>query len=218
MLILRIATKNKGRLIQVKSTNKRKGIWYRLASFFASVVAVFVIEKVISNPIEKIIGCLTSNDLFVSKWVYKRIAEGTMVNIPFYLLIMALVVLSLFIFSKSSSTKEEDTNFCNSCKPEKKETCPYLRFKRFFDLKNNYRAIIITMWCAWACFAFVTNYINHNSIRIQNNIEIIAPVINEMELKELRSEFFMIESYDDYYKLTSKIDAIAAENGLRVQK
>lgn len=50
-----------------------------------------------------------------------------------------------------------------------------------------------------------------------NNIEIVAPYINDIEYKQLRSAFFQMDSKSDYQNLIYKLESIAEEYSLQLK-
>lgn len=50
-----------------------------------------------------------------------------------------------------------------------------------------------------------------------HNIEIVSPYITDMEYKQLRSEFYQIDSEPDYDNLMNKISIIAESNSLELR-
>ena len=189
-------------------------------SFILSTILAFVIEKIFSRPLEMLVMWLTSNDCFLSQWLYKRIAMGTPVNIPFYLLIITVVAITCFIINKyKTGTQINCEEMCKKCSLQNRLfSCFALKCKKRFKEKKGYRLLIAAVWFVWLVFISLTNYVNLSETRIQNNIEIIAPYISELEYKELKSEWHSIENYSDYNALMNIIDEYGEDNELLLQK
>lgn len=49
------------------------------------------------------------------------------------------------------------------------------------------------------------------------NIEILSPYISDIEYKTLKSEFYSVDNYDDYTKLSAQINDIGYKNNLKLK-
>lgn len=67
-------------------------------------------------------------------------------------------------------------------------------------------------------FLSLTNYINHNVVRIRNNIEIVSPFVSIDEYNELKSMYYTMHSREEYDILCDKLDIIANDNQLLLQR
>lgn len=68
---------------------------------------------------------------------------------------------------------------------------------------------------SYTCFTGIqTSVVARNTT---NNIEIVAPYITDDEYKQLRSDFFQIDSKADYDNLINKISAIAEKKHLQLK-
>lgn len=50
-----------------------------------------------------------------------------------------------------------------------------------------------------------------------NNIEIVAPYISDMEYKTIKSQFYSMQSENDYITITTRLEEIAEENNIRLK-
>lgn len=73
------------------------------------------------------------------------------------------------------------------------------------------------MFMVFVAFSFAYGrqaFINNKITKVTNNIEIISPYINDTDYKILKSEFYSINSADDYKKLTNKISDFADSHSI----
>lgn len=82
---------------------------------------------------------------------------------------------------------------------------------------ENKKRFLFTVCIAVIPFLTLTNYINHNEIRLKNDIEIVAPYISDIDYKILKSEFYGMQNYNDFMKINEDLDKFAREYGLSLQ-
>lgn len=186
-------------------------------------------EKALSHLFDKMWDSLFSGNNLISDWIYTRIAEGTTVNLTFYL----FIVLGIYIVKQIG-----DSNTQSRCNPKKcNKKCgncdkPLVyglimvmkrRIKRLIPDRNKRERIYKMVKIGFVMLLFIvfltlTNYINHNVVRISNNIDIVSPYISIDEYNELKSMFYSMKSRDEYDQLCAKLDIIARDNRLELQR
>lgn len=95
--------------------------------------------------------------------------------------------------------------------------------KIFYSHQDEYFGNILQSIFLFACF-FILAY-NFLIVTIASdtarntitNIEIVAPYITDVKYKQLRSDFFQVDSKSDYESLVEDITAIAEENNLQLK-
>lgn len=186
-------------------------------------------EKALSDLFDKIWDNLFSGNNLISDWIYMRIAEGTTVNLTFYL----FIVLGIYIvkkigdsYPKSRCSSKKCKKKCGSCdkpliyglvtviKRRIKRLIPNRRKRdRFYKMVK-----IVPVLLLFIVFLTLTNYINHSVVKISNNIDIVSPYISINEHNELRSMFLSMKSRGEYEQLCEKLDTIARDNQLELQR
>lgn len=80
-------------------------------------------------------------------------------------------------------------------------------------------SLIIFVPCAIALFWILiqTNYVNDTITTLTNNIEIVSPYISDLEYKQLKSSFHLMDSREDYNLLCASLKEIADQNHLRLK-
>lgn len=61
-------------------------------------------------------------------------------------------------------------------------------------------------------------YISGISSKTHANIEIVAPYISDQEYKEIKSNFYRIDSKDSYEQFNTRLSIIANENSLELKQ
>lgn len=186
-------------------------------------------EKALSHLFDKMWDSLFSGNNLISDWIYTRIAEGTTVNLTFYL----FIVLGIYIVKQIGdsytqarcNTKKCNKN-CGSC--DKPLTYGLImvmkrRIKRLIPDKSRremfYKMIKIgSIALLFVIFLTLTNYINHNVVRIRNNIDIVSPFVSTDEYIELKSMYYTMQSREEYDILCDKLNLIANDNQLVLQR
>ena len=189
----------------------RKGIF-----FLFSTIAAMILEKICSGIFERGIEGLLSICPFFAGWVYKRISEEYPVNLSFYLFIL-IVLFMTYEFTKAyrvNCETEKCKGECDRCKLKHSLKCVWKKLKDWFLHSGSYKSVLAAVWIFVFLFLTLTNYINHTTVCISNNIEIVAPYVSEMEYKELRRDFHLMNSYSDYSKLRERMERYATENGI----
>ena len=186
-------------------------------------------EKALSHLFDSIWDRLFSGNNLISDWIYTRIAEGTTVNLTFYL----FIVLGIYIvkqiegsYTQARCNTKKCNKKCGSC--DKSLTYGLImvmkrRIKRLIPDRNKreriYKMVKIgSVMLLFIVFLTLTNYINHNVVRISNNIDIVSPYISIDEYNELKSMFYSMKSRDEYDQLCAKLDIIARDNRLELQR
>lgn len=130
---------------------------------------------------------------------YKRVAYS--IDSPAFLTYFFFMYLIAFFFIVSP--KRWLNTFYNENEPKHDLLLIYVwRFVIFIILMYN---------------ALIVSFANNIARRTLNNIEIISPYISDMEYKTLRSDFYQMNSKDDYLQIISVIENIATENDLITQ-
>lgn len=142
----------------------------------------------------------------ISNLIYTRIAKGVYINISYYIFIILMsVIVVIFLFNtynvykcnikKSCNENDEiieiDNNKKDKNKFEKIISLPKVKF----GLSLFYSISII---CFYLFFLLMTNFINNTITNITNSIEILSPYISDSEYKMLKSQFYTMESRNDY--------------------
>lgn len=100
---------------------------------------------------------------------------------------------------------------------------PSFLSKIFYSYSGNKKDRIIQSVLKVAClfivlYNFFTIEFSSNIARnTLSNIEIVAPYITDMEYKQLRSDFFQMDSKSDYENLVKKISSIVESNQLQIK-
>ncbi len=186
-------------------------------------------EKALSHLFDNFWNSFFSGNNIVTDWIYTRIAEGTTVNLSFYL----FVVLGIYIVKKigerdneSQCNPDECNNRCGSCDKSLIRAMHGViarRLERLLQGKEKrdkiFKIIKIGLVVVlFVTFLTLTNYINHNVVRIRNNIDIASPFVSTEEYNELKSMYYTMRSRNDYDHLCAKLDIIARDNQLVLQK
>lgn len=78
--------------------------------------------------------------------------------------------------------------------------------------------ISVCYWAMYLVFMMSAGYINNTITKLTNNIEIVAPYIEDSEYKLLKSSFYSMDSSDDYHSLVTELNRIAEINGIELKK
>ncbi len=186
-------------------------------------------EKALSHLFDSIWDRLFSGNNLITDWIYTRIAEGTAVNLTFYL----FIVLGIYIvkqiegsYTQARCNTKKCNKKCGSC--DKPLTYGLImvmkrRIKRLIPDRSRrerfYKTIKMgSIALLFVIFLTLTNYINHNVVRIRNNIEIVTPFVSIDEYNELKSMYYTMHSREEYDILCDKLDIIANDNQLVLQR
>lgn len=79
--------------------------------------------------------------------------------------------------------------------------------------------VILTVcgYIAYLLYILIVGYINTTITKLTNNIEIVAPYIDDFEYKSLKSVFYSMEGADDYHSLITELNHIAETNGVKLK-
>lgn len=77
--------------------------------------------------------------------------------------------------------------------------------------------ISVCYWTMYLVFMASIGYINDTITKLTNNIEIVAPYIEDSEYKLLKSSFYSMDSSDDYHSLVTELNRIAEINGIELK-
>lgn len=72
-------------------------------------------------------------------------------------------------------------------------------------------------YIAYLLYVLVVGYINTTITKLTNNIEIVAPYVDDFEYKSLKSAFYSMEGADDYHSLITELNHIAETNGVKLK-
>lgn len=171
--------------------------------------------------------------------IYSRIAWGKYVDFSFYIFVFGIsYCLSLVLGIANSEIKDykkalnlQKKIYSNNTdskvdlskeelqedKKESLETEVNNLVKR--TRKNSRIFIVLTIASYFVYFIFIlgAQYINDTITKITNNIEIVAPYIEDSEYKALKSSFYSIKCSDDYRSLNDCLNYIAEANGIELQ-
>ncbi len=78
-------------------------------------------------------------------------------------------------------------------------------------------AITLCYWVMYFVFMMSVEYIDNTITELTNNIEIVAPYIEDSEYKSLKSSFYSMDSSDDYHSLVAELNRIAEINGIKLK-
>lgn len=77
-------------------------------------------------------------------------------------------------------------------------------------------AILGAFICLHLCIS--TTFVNNLQTKTLSNIEIVSPYITDLEYKQLKSDFYSIETKKDYDTLVHSISNIAVDNHLKLKE
>ena len=80
-----------------------------------------------------------------------------------------------------------------------------------------YVIFTVCYWAMYFVFTMSVGYINNTITKLTNNIEIVAPYIEDSEYKLLKSSFYSMDSADDYQSLVTELNRIAEINGIELK-
>ncbi len=176
-------------------------------------------ERILSKIFDYIIE-LTINimNLFITSYkdsIYASASKGfhefsaTYLHSLVLALIPALYMVTLSLYYKIRHREN------------KKEEKPDSRLKKFmFSKKGNYALIFITIAAFISCMigSFKLIYTNDVATYSFRCMEIIAPYLSDQEIKEIRSQYYMIKNAKDFSEFDSKIKGIASKNNIVLPK
>lgn len=179
-----------------------------------------VLEKLISPSLERILAWIASKGFKLTDYLYLRIAENFMVNIPFYIFVLLAISLSIQIAQRKKSRNEKIKEMHDKKISKLKVLeiiCELIyRVRRQIEKIPTW-AFLLVFWLVISFFLTTVNYINHSIIRINNNIDIVSEYIDDAQCKHLKTTFLKMKGYDDYLELIYQIEKIADENDIELQ-
>lgn len=114
----------------------------------------------------------------------------------------------------SNHIKASDAN-----KPESKHA-KHLKYTRKLFHKKIFKYLFTFFTIFTICFTFigftctlVTTGIATDTIR---KIEILSPYVDDLEYKKFKSEFYAIETWDDYNQLDKNLNIIMESKGISI--
>lgn len=194
-----------------------------ISTLFTMVITI-IVEKMVSPYLEKLITWISSKEFKITNYLYARIAKGVMVNIPFYVFLLLVVFTSVYIINIK---KEPNKDLVDNCKKTCKKDCERCIKSLIKIMRNIIQdlvhgvskwAVLAALWIFAIAFLTLSNFVNHNVVRINNNIEILSEYIDEWKYKELKSKFYQMENYSDYILLQEDILELSAENNVKLQE
>ena len=148
------------------------------------------------------------------------------------LLVVLFAILSIVVSSRSrlqiqieriSQDSSKDTSTLENLNNMQQE-CDDLKSQIIEDIKRIKKSFIflyITTAILCLCSVYEIGeafYVNTLTTNTLANIEIISPHISDIEYKQLKSNFYSIESKADYDALMKSISNIANNNHLQLKK
>ena len=127
------------------------------------------------------------------------------------LLLGGLIYCGKYIFRHERERKEQ---FLNQCKELSQDSDK----EKLTELKKTYNkehSHIVQLFLALSLLILFTNwlllgkyFIHYTAMNILNQIEIVAPYISDQEYKEIKSDFYSMESKEDFEALTERLDSV----------
>lgn len=183
--------------------DERKSSFFK--ALFVSIIGAACWEYIrphIGNLFEKlltILGIDSFSFALIDK-IYKDMASNPYSDSSFMLLMLALWCMAWFFFFNMRLYSPKKGASSNAWS----DYSHYIINLCFFV------AMIISI--ARASFIFATQ------THTLNNIEIVAPYITSQEYKKLKSNYYSIQTKDDYDELSQTIKSIAQDNKLTLQE
>lgn len=196
----------------------------KISGIITAIFLIPILEKILSPAYDTVINWAfsTSNVWLqvISSLFYSRISEGVYINIPFYIFIVIVgsLLIKLIVPPKPSTTCGDENMDCCQKEPpcilSKRIKCLFIYsiqqkpFKIF---------ICITLYVLFILFILTTNFINKTITRTTNNIEIVAPYIDDYDYKCLKSNFHSMNSLSDFNDLNDKLEEYARKANLTLK-
>ena len=163
-----------------------------LGSAFWEVCLKDIFSSFVNKLIPYLMQCF--NDSF-----YSRVSRGlntTSFNSFSYIMILFVIMITFpcDFFTRIFHSNQKD--------PQKRILQNILYLSCFFAIMYNF---------------FVVALVSNTARDTINNIEIVAPYITDMEYKQLRADFFQMDSKSDYQSLVEKLESIAESHGLQLK-
>lgn len=212
-----------------------------LITIILSIIASALWENLISSLFSRFFSFVHNVfehlGLSISNNIYSKISNGFNEEYSLYtytllILVVLLVILSTIVSSRSKLQKQieriiqdpsKDTstpeNFSNM-----QQECDDLKSQILEDIKvikKSFIFLYITTAILCLCSVYEIGeafYINTLTTNTIANIEIVSPHISDIEYKQLKSNFYSIESKADYDALMTSISNIANDNHLQLKK
>lgn len=210
-----------------------------------NIITLIIIPLVVTALWEKILGPLfdisitwlsTFGSAFLqasTDLIYIYIATGRPIDISKYLfMIIISYMLGGLLTTTSESIKSRKKAVALQNKlinptdsgqmvSVKKELTESEEINHLAHNAKKYSRIFIAFticgYTAYVLFISVTGYINSTIAKLTNNIEIVAPYIDDYEYKLLKSTFYSMEGADDYHSLVTELNRIAETNGIKLK-
>lgn len=95
------------------------------------------------------------------------------------------------------------------------------KLKKYLKTERIYM-IIFQFICIIGYVAITISYLSicisaEQATRLTNNIEIVSPYISDLEYKQLKSDFYTMETYEDYSLLVNSLSEIAEDHSLKLK-
>ena len=180
-------------------------------------------EKVLSPLFDKCLGALLSFTNVISatlsNFIYSEISMGYMdYSSPLTNGILLGTYFGIFVFILIFSIKGKTfilslKNMLYFFKKDSPQNVTKPK-KRFLILSSIY-----SIFCMAIILLIVIGiqYIQTESVRLTNNIEIVSPYVSDIEYKQLKSSFHSMDSRSDYDELNSQLEKIASMNDLELK-
>lgn len=218
-----------------------------IASAFVGFILTFLFSKAFDPICESIYSfILRVGDYFIvsfSNSTYREIALGLTEQASYSLLYFIYLVLVLFFkFIMDSIDKDiysnltEDERKINTWKHleknshDEKQITPSENALHAFEAQLTNRRkyfkrarIFLTILIYVLLFVIIMmnarqTFIHKKTITAINNIEIVAPYISDLQYKQFKSDFYMIQNKQDYDALLTSIKAIASQENILLPK
>lgn len=210
------------------------------------VITLILIPLLITALWEKLLGPLF--DIFINwlsafggefmqsfiDLIYTYVATGRPVDTSRYLfmILASFILLELTRISSKSIksyknlvTRQNELTNPTENKPMVPAKKELTNSEKVDDLVKHVRiyswfcmTISICYWVMYFIFMTSVGYINNTITKLTNNIEIVAPYIEDSEYKLLKSSFYSMDSSDDYHSLVTELNRIAEINGIKLKE
>lgn len=175
-----------------------------------------------------ILDCFSSS---FSDDIYRSIVVASDTGLILTILLISLIIFYFFIFFSIQLIHFLNCEY-ESTLPDNLKSQSRIATKIFKngkkDLKSQHKTFKkISLFSYFSlglilfsmCFIAMRQiYISGISSKAHANIEIVAPYISDQEYKEIKSNFYRIDSKDSYEQFNTRLSIIANENSLELKQ
>ena len=192
------------------------------AGIISTLLVMWFIQPITNWFFPKMINILTFLNASFSDFIYREIPYATTTRsnesaILFSFTTAYIFLLLLFFLTYSLAKVYKILSIDTDTSSSKDEIV-------FTEKKNP----IISFIISYALFAFLIIfcvfitckdlYIKEKASDLTINMEIISPLLSYQDYKQLRANFYSIDSKKDYDDFTNHLEAIANENNITLRK